>query len=388
MTTHYEKIQALGNRMASNLETMGVSASFNDGGLTLADKILQIHHFTEGLLLYGDKDIIQTGGTANFYALLLKDGKAVSGEIVIFDGLYGEQVITTVEDTSIIMNGDYKIILPNSQSNHQEWISIQGTDKNIIFGYYPANTSYYMEVDGGFPIWITGNSVQVIGSSIYYVDENGEDAVLDVSDCNYNTVLTPFQAGGVILETIFSSITGSNGVATVTYTGVGAGKLNVQARTLDGSFQSEPYPVTDCVYYDPVTSDTTSNYYINSDGGTSKAYDSTNQRIVVSMGSNSGRWYIDCRTSNSALDLSALLGKTVRFKVYIGGLNGSKNMKLVVQGANSPNETSNFIDDGYHYIDVTIPSDATLIRFTISPKTSDWSQNDTYYFKDFEIYPI
>lgn len=51
MTTHIEKIQALGNKMVENLNKQGVSASFEDGGMTLANKILDIKPFTTTISL-------------------------------------------------------------------------------------------------------------------------------------------------------------------------------------------------------------------------------------------------------------------------------------------------------------------------------------------------
>lgn len=54
MTTHIEKIQALGNKMVENLNKQGVSASFEDGGMTLANKILDIKPFTTTISLSSD----------------------------------------------------------------------------------------------------------------------------------------------------------------------------------------------------------------------------------------------------------------------------------------------------------------------------------------------
>jgi len=40
--THIERLEKLGNKLVTNLNTMGVNAKFSDGALTLADKILNI----------------------------------------------------------------------------------------------------------------------------------------------------------------------------------------------------------------------------------------------------------------------------------------------------------------------------------------------------------
>ena len=47
---------------------------------------------------------------------------------------------------------------------------------------------------------------------------------------------------------IGTAVTDSNGEATITYTGTGAGKLNVVAES--GTFVSQPYTVHDCIKYD------------------------------------------------------------------------------------------------------------------------------------------
>ena len=84
----YQNIQALGNRMVTNLNAMGVSAEFADGGLTLADKILEINN-NDRIILSADKSIAQTSNSILLTALLIKNGKTVSGENVIFYNVDG-----------------------------------------------------------------------------------------------------------------------------------------------------------------------------------------------------------------------------------------------------------------------------------------------------------
>lgn len=49
---------------------------------------------------------------------------------------------------------------------------------------------------------------------------------------------------------IGTATTDSSGKATFTYTGVGAGQLEISAETSDGSIVSEPYPLIDALVYD------------------------------------------------------------------------------------------------------------------------------------------
>ena len=152
--------------------------------------------------------------------------------------------------------------------------------------------------------------------------------------------------------------------------------------------ETSPF-LLDCIYYDPVTSDTNSNYYINSADGTSIAYDSTNEAMKITCGSNTGRNNVDLRTSNSALSLDDVKGKTVRFKVNISNLNG-KPARLKIAGNNRDiSVTDWFTTDGEYYVDGEIPSDATLVLFQINTaNNSSWTTGSIYYFKDFELYPI
>lgn len=84
--THIDNIIALGNKIVDNLNTMGVSASFNDGALTLADKILDIQtaDYSNILLLYADAKIISKDEALELYALYLQDGLPVSNETITF----------------------------------------------------------------------------------------------------------------------------------------------------------------------------------------------------------------------------------------------------------------------------------------------------------------
>ena len=81
----YQNIQALGNRMVSNLTAKGVSAQFSDGGLTLADKILDINDFNDGVFLASDKKIAQSSNTVHLSAMVVDDGMFKVGEPVIIE---------------------------------------------------------------------------------------------------------------------------------------------------------------------------------------------------------------------------------------------------------------------------------------------------------------
>lgn len=243
MTTHYEKIQALGNRMASNLETMGVSASFSDGGLTLADKILEIQRgFTDGLLLYADKDIIQTGDTVNLYALLLEDGKAVSGETIFFDGILTPTRVT-LQEAEYYLTTKYDVItIPEGTVLYLDSArSIQLT--------HPIGENYFSLVSQNHVI-DTGTDFSMNNGILTYTDSNNNTKTIDLTQGYDWSSIYPNSAECVIDDYSYRAVTGSNGVASVSYTGKGAGLLNIKAFTSNRIIQSEIFVVEDCLKYD------------------------------------------------------------------------------------------------------------------------------------------
>ena len=236
MTTHYQKIQALGNKMVSNLESMGVSANFNDGGMTLADKILEIQHFDNGLKLYADKNIGQIGDKINLYALVLKDNIAQSGKTILFKGLVNSTGTTkTFNANSINIIGDkYEITsFPNLSigskvyldKDHKIWLVHMGGDYGTVLQFLNqtekdvngtgALTKIVVE-NNTLTYWVNG----IYGATIDFKN-NGYDRDLSVITTENNTLtITDYSVYGV---------TGNNGIANVTYTCSGVGDKNIQA---------------------------------------------------------------------------------------------------------------------------------------------------------------
>ena len=70
--------------LANKLSEKGITASANSGLTTLINKIGEIQHFTDGILLYGDKDIIQQEENLELSAIVLENGKPVNNETVYF----------------------------------------------------------------------------------------------------------------------------------------------------------------------------------------------------------------------------------------------------------------------------------------------------------------
>ena len=241
MTTHYQKIQALGNKMVSNLESMGVSANFNDGGMTLADKILEIQHFDNGLKLYADKNIGQIGDKINLYALVLKDNIAQSGKTILFKGLVNSTGTTkTFNANSINIIGDkYEITsFPNLSigskvyldKDHKIWLVHMGGDYGTVLQFLNQTEKGVNGTGTLTKIVVENNTLTYwVNGYVETIDfkNNGYDRDLSVITTENNTLtITDYSVYGV---------TGNNGIANVTYTCSGVGDKNIQAMSYAGN---------------------------------------------------------------------------------------------------------------------------------------------------------
>lgn len=107
--THIDNIKALGNRMVTNLNAMGVSAEFNDGGITLADKILWIG---KSLTLTADKEIVTTGDTVELTATYndLLHPETIEGLTIQFiNSATGDILATGLTDDAGVCTVSYSV---------------------------------------------------------------------------------------------------------------------------------------------------------------------------------------------------------------------------------------------------------------------------------------
>ena len=368
MTTHYEKIQALGNRMASNLETMGVSASFSDGGLTLADKILQIQRFTNGLLLYADKNIIQIDDTVNLYALLLEDGKAISGETIKFD--FGTIVSSKQVSLGDDLYDDYYVESSKTGSNYD---SI-GTGHS---GFIQFNSSTIKTYVTSFSPEVTynGEPFHIKNGVLTYKDTSDVERTIDVSAIDTSKAYAG--AACTIHYHWIEATTGSDGVATVSYTGKGTGKLNIQAFANRRIISSGIFSLIDAIFYDDASTDQSSGYYINSVGGTSLSY--SDGYYILSFGTSST--YVDLRSI-----VDDVKGKTVNFEVDVV-LTGAEVRTRVYNGNTAIKSSEYTTTDGTILLEnIEIPSDATNVPFRLERRNT--STASSIKFKNWRVYSV
>jgi len=379
MTTHYQKIQALGNKMADNLTTMGISSSFGEGGLTLADKILQIQHFTDGILLCADKAIAQSGDTVKFTVLYLENGESVSGKEVFFDGAYSSGVSRSI---------------PSS-------VDTPVGKKYAITSLPDVNT--YLDKDhsllifkNGFPkCMLVANNVQYSGTNfimdngvIKYTDLNNVQQTVDVS--NYDTSVVYPLGSGLVLTDYGVIVTDNYGVATASYDCTGAGKKIFTAKC--GILQV-PYSIYDTLWYDKAldgSGNHNDNY--NSITNLSRASDGT----TYSMPS---AWTQLMPKINNSTQLPIGEGLCIEFDILTLDANGGQIRLTIYDGSNRNTVIS---ATGHYKVTITdkirVYKDESTTPFNEvdydTTKTSVQSiftnsvAGASLKFKDYKIYPI
>lgn len=314
----YENIQVLGNRMASNLSAMGVSASFSDGGLTLADKILEINRFTDGLLLSVDKDIAQSSNTMNFTAVYLQNGNVVSGKEVIFssipvrkDTFQGDSfTVFTVSSAGEITYTDDLVYLKQGNvqksvgSGSAKSISVKVANSQLIItiGETVYDYTQYFDLSNSFEIWVSDDSTNVASTFGVYAEDT----------------------------------TDTNGVATAQYTCTGAGKFDVQA--ISGSVVSKPHIVYDTLWYDVASSSTHRSDYTNT--GLTMDYVDDYTTLV---NSSSTEYRIQANVTN----LSSITECNLEFDLYVPS-SSSANPQLYFKGATPYFGSTIFGRDAWH----------------------------------------
>lgn len=132
----------------------------------------------------------------------------------------------------------------------------------------------------------------------------------------------------------------------------------------------------DCIYYDPVTSDTTANYYLNTTNN-SITYDG--EYIVITSKVTGTEHLVDLRGLTDTLKGKIV---NVEFEVDTNGMTG-----LMLRTLNlSPNVAVN-VSDGVNTLEnVVITSDASGIIFRLIKTNSTSGQS--FKFKNVKVYPV
>ena len=184
-------------------------------------------------------------------------------------------------------------------------------------------------------------------------------------------------------ETLLATLTtNSKGEATYTYTGSGNGIINLIAKYGE-SVQSSVYELIDAIYYDPCTSDTSSNYYILTNVGNEISFTGNSLRYTVGTSNKT----IGYDTNYSPITASDYLGKTVRFSVNV---NPSNQCRLAI--AQLVNGSWRVVNSSYVSSQTTLTIDGEIdenaTRFAFRIDCNNGSSGDTVDFNNWTIYPI
>ena len=173
--------------------------------------------------------------------------------------------------------------------------------------------------------------------------------------------------------------TDANGVAKYNFTGSGAGEIDYIASLdnpiVDGSIVSVPCNVLDCIYYDPVNSDTSSNYYLNTNVA-NIAYD--NGTIVITAKTSQTSIYVEKRSLTDNVK-----GNTIYCSIDVIPTDCSARLDIYVDDTRYGSST--ITTAGLLEKSVDIPSSATDVKFRIA---IDNITTGSLAFKNWKVYPI
>lgn len=177
--------------------------------------------------------------------------------------------------------------------------------------------------------------------------------------------------------------TDSNGEATYTYTGVGAGKIDLMAKYR--SLQSETYVVIDGVLFDSATS-------FDSDKW-------TNQGVTASYSDTTGTTISTDSDYRYGSKYSFTDGLVVEFDLFIPS-SIQNNPSLYIRGQNTQLGSSAYSRDTWHKIRIELGvstlkiycDDTNAVDTTLSNPNSSFqfrvANQTSISFKNFVIYPI
>ena len=191
--THIDKVMAFGQRVADNLNTMGVEAELNDGALTLADKILDIgsDNLTTSLTLSSDAMEYYQYDTINLTATLQA---CKTGTIDLNGTLEGATVTfkkgnTILQNSITNANGVASISIPDAEVG----IDAYNAYFTRVGEYGNANSNILiLQVKANYlaTVYRNRNNYYYNGASPNFTSfENG---ILTATTNSGSVILTPF----------------------------------------------------------------------------------------------------------------------------------------------------------------------------------------------------
>ena len=221
--------QSLKNSLASKLTSKGVTASGTEGLTTLIGKIDDIKFVDNGIFLSADKNIGQTGDTIKLSAMMMSNGNFQPNKTIIFkDSNSSSETIEVSGDIDKDLGTSGNVFCgADLQLNFIDEDEIYWFNYNTGNGIGTLFEKSSLDTLGSFS---GGNHLISFKNGVF--SSNGHS--LDVSSYFTSTIFST--VSGTLLESVLVyydilgyDVTGTNGVASMQYTCVGAGKLEIVA---------------------------------------------------------------------------------------------------------------------------------------------------------------
>ena len=359
MTTHEQKLRAFGERIVRNLNICGVDADFNDGALTLADKILDITTF-EYIINTSDENILDNYleihsrinltdyfihnqylkevkldlPSATYCDTMLCDCTSLTSVVLDLPSaincsgiVYNCTSLTSVKlDMPSLTT--YSIILDNSPNLQTIEVTIPNnlvTDfKNYVLGLNLQHLTSLI-INGSQYCF---NDIELSSDAdIIQIEESATitaQLMHDDTPCVRDGVSVSFEvrksSDDSLVETL-SGTTDSTGCATVSYVSKGAGEIYINASCMNLNKRYET--IEDLNYADIGNIDKTSNYTI-----TDAQYSYDNNNHYYNLKNTVNRIFGSVSLNNS------VFSDNIKILVDVQLLSSSTNIQPAIQFGN------------------------------------------------------
>ena len=196
---------------------------------------------------------------------------------------------------------------------------------------------------------------------------------------------------------IGTATTDSNGVASVSYVGEGAGILNIQAETSDGTLCSLPLEIYDCYFYDGgVTGNSNLSKWINTSSITTEV--GSNGTTITNSSSSNKYFYADYLDNSSQYDFTPSF--VIEFDIVSFTGTSSNQLLRLYNGTNANKSLSALGITGDNHIRVEVTAntvqyyvDGVSVGSAISHSGAAFDcgfivNNGSITFRNFKIYAI
>lgn len=233
-------------------------------------------------------------------------------------------------------------------------------------------------------IYCNGNNIIQSGDTLrfwaFVTDVNG--GYLSNQDVVFYTV-----KDGVKTQIGSPVVTDSNGIAVCDYVGRGMGDICIMAETeIDGTFVSETYKVEDCIILDSMLTDTTANYYVKENVGTSLEFTENGFKLT---GGTSERYFTMGTSNGVTSNLARFKGKKLCLKADIVSITGRARMFMMEYESGSVNQqATGDYSSTTGTISATLSNEISQTLTRMYFRVQVENENDVVVVNNFRVYPV